>query len=375
MIRTSTQRDTSRNRPRRAFEDSDLITWELHMPSAREADRGPRLLRAYVRLEAGESIQSVRRISEDIARVVGTATSDIHISNVPERHAVGLDLPLPGVSYAVDFAELVAHPSFGAARRELMLGFCAGIDVTGRPVWTDLAGMPHMLVAGTTGSGKTVFLRNVVLTLLMNLPPERLVLRLSSSKPMDFQFFTQVPHARRLPMASDPLAALLLARELVEEMDRRIERITEAWCDNLVEYNQENPGAGLPFIVAVFDEFAEMGASFTEKSERQDFEACIGRLAQKARAAGIHLILCMQRPDVDAIKGAIKANIVHRFALKLPSIKDSQVILDEPGAETLLGKGDLLYRDGDNRVTRLQVPGLENVYLKQELRKMVERGG
>lgn len=344
-------------------------------PSARETDRGPRLLRVYVHLEAGESIQAIRRVSEDIARVIGTSTTDIHISNVPERRAVGLDLPLPGVSYTVDFAELVAHPSFAAARRELLLGFCAGLDVTGRPLWADLARMPHMLVAGTTGSGKTVFLRNVVLTLLMNLPPERLVLRLSSSKPMDFQFFTQVPHARRLPLASDPSAALALARELVEEMDRRIERITAAWCDNLVEYNQENPEGALPFIVAVFDEFAEMGSSFADKSERQDFETCMSRLAQRARAAGIHLILCMQRPDVDAIKGAIKANIVHRFALKLPSVKDSQVILDEPGAETLLGKGDLLYRDGDNRVTRLQVPGLENAYLKQVLKRMVEGAG
>lgn len=337
-------------------------------PSPRETDRGPRLVRAYVRLEAGESINSVRRISEDIARVVGTTTSDIHISNVPERHAVGLDLPIPGLTYAIGFDELRAHPSFAAAKTALVLGFCAGIDVTGRPVWTDLASMPHMLVAGTTGSGKTVFLRNVILTLLLASQPSELVLRLSSSKPMDFRIFTRVRHVEGREMARDPSEALQLAQELVHEMDRRINVITDAWCDNLDEFNAEKPEQAMPRIVAVFDEYAEMISSCTDKTERDSFETAIGRLAQKARAAGIHLIVCMQRPDANALKGAIKANILHRFALKLPQNHDSRIILDESGAETLLGQGDLLYKDANSHVVRLQVPFLDNASLKQYLR-------
>jgi hypothetical protein len=340
-------------------------------PSARETDRGPRLLRVYVRLDAGESINAVRRISEDLARVVGTATSDIHITNVPERHAVGLDLPLPGLTYAVSFDDLLTHPSFAAAQRDLRLGFCCGIDVTGRAVWADLADMPHMLVAGTTGSGKTVFLRNVILTLLLNNAPTELVLRLSSSKPMDFRIFTQSPHAADRPMATDPLEARHLADELVQEMDRRYGLIDAAMCDNLAEFNRERPSEALPYIVAVFDEYAEMVASFGEKSERDAFESAVGRLAQKARAAGIHLIICMQRPDANALKGAIKANILHRFALKLPQNHDSRIILDETGAETLLGQGDLLYKDANSRMSRLQVPFLENTSLKRHLKRIV----
>ena len=343
-------------------------------PSARETDRGPRLLRVYVRLDAGESINAVRRISEDIARGVGTASSDIHVTNVPERHAIGLDLPLPGLTYAVSFDELMAHPSFDAAQREMHLGVCAGIDVTGRPVWADLAGMPHMLVAGTTGSGKTVFLRNVILTLLLNKSPSEMVLRLSSSKPMDFRVFTQAPHAQGRDMARDPGEARQLADELVNEMERRYKLLEAATCDNLAEYNQENPAAALPYIVAVFDEYSEMVASFSEKSERDGFEGAIGRLAQKARAAGIHLVVCMQRPDANALKGAIKSNILHRFALKLPQNHDSRIILDESGAETLLGQGDLLYKDANSRLLRLQVPYLENATLKRNLARIVAGG-
>lgn len=343
-------------------------------PSPRETDRGPRLIRVYVRLEAGESISAVRRISEDIARVVGTATSDIHITNVPERHAIGLDLPLPGLTYSVSFDELVAHPSFEAAHREVILGFCAGIDVTGRPVWVDLATMPHMLVAGTTGSGKTVFLRNLILTLLLNHEPRELVLRMSSSKPMDFRVFTTAPHAAGRDMARDPAEARALADELIAEMDRRYRLLDEALCDNLVEYNRENPRSAEPFVVAVFDEYAEMIASFPEKADRDAFEGAIGRLAQKARAAGIHLVVCMQRPDANALKGAIKANILHRFALKLPQNHDSRIILDENGAETLLGQGDLLYKDANSKLFRLQVPFLENSSLKRNLKRVSEGG-
>jgi S-DNA-T family DNA segregation ATPase FtsK/SpoIIIE len=260
---------------------------------------------------------------------------------------------------------LAAHPSFAAAKRELRLGVCAGIDLTGLPVWADLAEMPHMLVAGTTGSGKTVFLRNVILTLLMNHSPRELVIRLSSSKPMDFRVFMDAPHAAGHPMATEPAEARQLADALILEMERRYALIDAARCDNLAEFNAEHPDRAEPYIVAVFDEYAEMVASFSDKDEREAFEAVAGRLAQKARAAGIHLVVCMQRPDANALKGAIKANILHRFALKLPQNHDSRIILDEGGAETLLGQGDLLYKDASSRLLRLQVPFLDNAYLKR----------
>jgi DNA segregation ATPase FtsK/SpoIIIE-like protein len=163
-----------------------------------------------------------------------------------------------------------------------------------------------------------------------------------------------------------------LAEDLVHEMERRYSLIDEALCDNLAEYNAENPERAEPYIVTVFDEYAEMVASFADKNDRDTFEGAIGRLAQKARAAGIHLIVCMQRPDANALKGAIKANILHRFALKLPQNHDSRVILDESGAETLLGQGDMLYKDANSRLFRLQVPFLDNPTLKRCLRQLSE---
>jgi DNA segregation ATPase FtsK/SpoIIIE-like protein len=207
----------------------------------------------------------------------------------------------------------------------------------------------------------------------MSRTPRELVLRLSSSKPMDFRAFMDTPHAAGHKMATDPLEARQLADALVVEMERRYALIESARCDNLAEYNAENPSRAEPYLVAVFDEYAEMVASFAEKQDRDSFETAVGRLAQKARAAGIHLVVCMQRPDANALKGAIKANILHRFALKLPQNQDSRIILDDGGAETLLGQGDLLYKDGNNKLQRLQVPFLDNSTLKRTLAEIVAR--
>jgi len=281
---------------------------DLESPlSIREVDRGPRLLRAYVRVAPSQPIAGVRRIAEDLARIVGTTAPDLNIINVTERRSIGIDLPVAGLEYTIDFDEIVSHPTFAASRAEQSLGFCAGIDVTGRSIWTDLAKMPHMLVAGTTGSGKTVFLRNVILTLLMQRSPDEFQLRLSSSKPMDFRIFTQVPHMGGTELARSPTEARQIIDGLIAEMERRMRVIDEAFCDDLGEYNEENPSARLPRIVCVLDEYAATVTSFDDKAERQAFETAVQRIAQEARAAGIHLILCMQRPDAKVITGNIKA--------------------------------------------------------------------
>ena len=338
--------------------------------SIREVDRGPRLLRIYARLAASQSIAGVRKVTEDLARNVGTSSSDLHVANVTSRRSVGIDLPVPGLTYAIDFDELAAHPSFQAARAELALGFCAGIDVTGRPLWADLAKMPHMLVAGTTGSGKTVFLRNVILTLMLQHPPRELQVRLSSTKPMDFRVFTTAPHTGGTDLARNAAETKEMIDELVVEMERRMRLLDEAMCDDIGEYNEENPDKVLPRYVVVLDEFAATVGSFDDKADRQSFEGSVQRIAQEARAAGLHLVLCMQRPDAKVVTGNIKANVLHRFALKLPQLHDSRVILDEPGAETLLGKGDMLYKDANSQLHRLQVPNLEKRPLKRMLKDL-----
>ena len=337
-----------------------------------DATFGPRLLRVHLRLHPAESIDSVRRRSEDIARAVGTSASDVHIVNVPERRAVGIDLPVPGLTYPVPYTQLRAHPSFDAARRSLALGFCAGVDVYGRPLWVDLASMPHLLVAGTTGSGKTVFLRNILLTLLLARTPSQLRIRLCSSKPQDFAAFADAPHTNGAEIAHDCRGAAALATQLVDEMNQRFALLAASSCDHIDNYNRRTPKRGLPRIVAIFDEYADTRSSFPSAAERSAFDTAISRLAQKARAAGIHLVLCMQRPDSKAVDGSIKANILHRAALKLPQANDSRVILDASGAESLLGQGDLLYRADDGSVTRLQVPELDTRALSDLVKGLAE---
>lgn len=333
---------------------------------------GPRLMRVFVEPRAGESISSIRRVSEDIARHVGTLTQDVHIQNAPQHRAIAFDLPVDGFGYEVVFEQITSHASFEAARRELTLPFCAGVEVTGTPKWVDLARMPHMLLAGTTGSGKTVFLRTVLLTMAMQHTPDSLELKLSSSKEMDFRVFTKLPHVTE-PMATNAMEALSMARRLVQEMDRRVSVISDAFCDDIDDYNADpDVPDTLTRIVCVIDEYAETVLSFQEKSDRNDFEDLVARLAQKARAAGIHLVVSMQRPDSTIIKGAIKSNIAHRFALRLPQNHDSRVILDEPGAEALLGAGDMLYKDGASVVHRLQVPNLPSGTMKSILKQIVQ---
>lgn len=337
--------------------------------SVRDLEVGPRLIRAYVRLSEGETIASVRKVSEDIARDLGTLAPDIHIGNQPERFAIALDLPLRGFGYEVRFDQLAAHPSYAAASAELKLPVCAGIEVTGRPRWVDLAKMPHMLVAGTTGSGKTVFLRSVLLTLVEERRPAELRLSLSSSKPMDFAPFARVPHAAGGGIARSAEQSLALVEEMVQEMERRYEALYDALVDDIGQYNEEHPSAPMARWVAVLDEYSETVLSM-ERDERKRFEAAVARLAQKSRAAGIHLIICMQRPDATVLQGPIKSNVLHRFALKLPQQHDSRVILDDGGAETLLGQGDLLYKDDGGRLHRLQVPNLTSDVLRERLRAL-----
>jgi S-DNA-T family DNA segregation ATPase FtsK/SpoIIIE len=205
--------------------------------------------------------------------------------------------------------------------------------------------------------------------MLQHRSSKELEVRMSSSKPMDFMPFTMVPHGRGQQIADDHQSALHMVSGLVAEMDRRIRLISEAHCDNLVEYNAEH-SEPLRYIVAVIDEYAETVISFSDKSDRSEFENGVARLAQKARAAGIHLILCMQRPDSTVLEGRIKSNVLHRFALKLPQSHDSRVILDESGAEALLGKGDMLYKDADGRLFRLQVPFLDKSVLTQRIDRL-----
>ena len=224
-----------------------------------------------------------------------------------------------------------------------------GQDAKGNNVYGDLAKMPHMLVAGTTGSGKSVFLNGVITSLLMRNTPDDLQLFLIDPKMVEFKRFSKLHYVKYV---TDTQKAISLLSKLCTEMDRRYSVMANAGCRDLDDYNRRNPNSKLPKLVLVIDEMADMMESTFKKS----VESNIVRLAQKARACGIHMVLATQRPTVKVISGQIKANVPCRVCLSVMSRTDSMVVLDQIGAENLQGHGDMLYLDGMNnrRPQRLQ---------------------
>ena len=216
-----------------------------------------------------------------------------------------------------------------------------GQDAKGNNVYGDLAKMPHMLVAGTTGSGKSVFLNGVITSLLMRNTPDDLQLFLIDPKMVEFKRFSKLHYVQYV---TDTNKAITLLSKLCKEMDRRYEVMANRGCRDIDDYNKRNPEDRLPKLVLVVDEMADMMMG----KQGKQVEANIVRLAQKARACGIHMVLATQRPTVKVISGQIKANIPTRVCLSLMSRTDSMVVLDQIGAETLQGHGDMLYLDGMN---------------------------
>jgi energy-coupling factor transporter ATP-binding protein EcfA2 len=310
---------------------------------------GPRFVRYWVRLQppAGR-LSEVQRHAEDIAREMGSRTVP-YIDNIPGEQYVGIDLARD------DPSTIPLAPALERLARDQgdQLLVAIGQDPAGQDVQLDLAHLPHMLVAGQTGSGKTVFLSSLIMSLVQRHPPNRLQLILVDPKQMDFGIFGQLPHLFQGKILYEPEEAVQALQELLEhERPRRTELIHKAACPNNLEYNRRNPDQPIPWLVVVIDEFADIILS-VERRQRETFERQVNRLAAAGRAAGIHLIVATQRPTTDIITGTIKANFTARVSFRLPSQIDSRTILDRPGAENLLGAGDMLVSiNGD--VQRLQ---------------------
>jgi DNA segregation ATPase FtsK/SpoIIIE, S-DNA-T family len=255
--------------------------------------------------------------------------------------------------------EIIADDTFQKTKSKLTIAL--GKDIEGRPVTVDLAKMPHLLVAGTTGAGKSVSVNAMIMSLLFNATPEEVRLIMVDPKMLELSVYEGIPHLL-LPVVTDPKKANLALRWAVEEMERRYECLAEAGVRDIVSYNKKldrklqavdntptdaaaaapagPPPKKLPYIVVIIDEFADL-----MMCAPKDVETSVARIAQKARAAGIHLLLATQRPSVDVITGLIKANFPSRVAFQVTSKIDSRTILDQSGAEALLGQGDMLFSD------------------------------
>jgi S-DNA-T family DNA segregation ATPase FtsK/SpoIIIE len=312
---------------------------------------GPRVTRHELRLAPGTKVSRVTQLKDDIAYAL--ASTDIRIlAPIPGKQAVGVEVPNKlhrmvhlGDIFRRDLGERGA--SSGSP-----LAVWLGKDIAGNSVWTDLAKMPHLLVAGTTGSGKSGCVNTMLSSILLRSSPNEVRMVLVDPKRVELNYYDDIPHLLT-PVVTVPRMAANVLANLIREMESRYEVMQKARSRNIIELNRARSAAGeppLPYILCVIDELADL--MMVAPAEVED---SIIRLAQKSRAVGIHLVLATQRPSVDIITGTIKVNVPARIAFAVSSQADSRVILDQGGAEALLGQGDMLLRPvGSSKLQRIQ---------------------
>ena len=296
-------------------------------------ERGPSVTRYELRPERGVKISRISALADDLALALAATSVRIE-APIPGKSAVGIEVPNATVAIVAIREILEALPARGTIPP---LSMALGKDITGRPVFGDLAKMPHLLVAGATGSGKSVCLNGIIASLLVSATPDQVQLVMIDPKRVELTVYNGIPHLKS-DVITDPRLAAGALFEMTKEMDARYERFAKAGVRKIEEWNQANPDDRLPYIVIVIDELADLMMIAPGK-----VETLICRLAQLARATGIHLVVATQRPSVDVITGIIKANIPSRIAFAVSSQIDSRTILDMGGAERLLGRGDMLY--------------------------------
>jgi S-DNA-T family DNA segregation ATPase FtsK/SpoIIIE len=307
---------------------------------------GPRVTRYELQLAPGTKVGKVAQLKDDLSYAL--ATTEIRIlAPIPGKQAVGVEVPnlSPNMVLLGDiFDDLPAASS--------PLAVWLGKDISGAAVWTDLARMPHILIAGTTGSGKSGCINTMLTSILLRATPDDVRMILIDPKRIELGYYESIPHLLT-PVVSSPKEASAVLLNVVTEMERRYERLSEVRARNLPEANRALRKRGeheLPYLLVVIDELADL-----MMVSPQDVEDAIIRLAQKSRAVGVHLVLATQRPSVDVITGMIKANVPSRIAFAVSSQTDSRVILDQNGAESLLGQGDMLFKPlGTSRLQRVQ---------------------
>ncbi len=299
--------------------------------------RGPTITRYELRPDAGVRVRSISNLVDDIA--LSLATSGVRIeAPIPGKPAVGIEVPNRHRE-TVYLRELVDNAKFTDAKSKLTAAL--GMDVGGNPIYFDITKMPHMIIAGATGMGKSVCINGIIISILYKAKPDEVKLILIDPKKVEFNLYKDIPHLYA-PIVSEPKKAAGALASAVAEMERRFELIEEVGVRDITSYNAATENdpykEKMPHMVIIIDELADLMMTAPD-----DVEASICRLAQKARAAGIHIIIGTQRPSVDVITGLIKANIPSRIACTVASQVDSRTIIDIAGAEKLIGRGDMLF--------------------------------
>ena len=293
---------------------------------------------------AGVKVSKIINLSDDIAR--NTSSESARIATIPGRNTVGIELPNSSREN-VYLSEIISNKDF--IKKDIRLPIALGKNISGVPVVSDLASMPHLLIAGTTGSGKSVCINTIILSLLYRHTPDRCKFILIDPKMLELSTYEGIPHLL-CPVITEAKKAASVLGWVVKEMESRYRLMTKVGVKNIDGYNAKHTLC-MPYIVVVVDEMSDLMLV-----AGKEIENYIQKLSQMARAAGIHIIMATQRPSVDVITGTIKANFPTRISFQVTSKIDSRTILGEQGAEQLLGKGDMLYMSSANRIVRTHAP-------------------
>tara|TARA_Y100000590_G_scaffold290895_1_gene327441 strand:+ start:225 stop:2315 length:2091 start_codon:yes stop_codon:yes gene_type:complete len=310
----------------------------------KKVNRGPVVTLNEFEPAAGIKVSKIINLSEDIAR--NTSSESARISTIPGSSAIGIELPNTSREN-VYLREIISSPNF--LKKDIKLPIALGKSISGVPIIGDLSSMPHLLIAGTTGSGKSVCINTLILSLLYKHGPDKCKFILIDPKMLELSTYEGIPHLL-CPVITEAKRAASVLGWVVKEMESRYRLMTKVGVKNIDGYNSKHK-LPMPYIVVIVDEMSDLMLV-----AGKEIEGYIQKLSQMARAAGIHIIMATQRPSVDVITGTIKANFPTRISFQVTSKIDSRTILGEQGAEQLLGKGDMLYMSSANRIVRIHAP-------------------
>ena len=322
-----------------------------------DIERGPVITRYELEPAPGVKVHKITTLSNDIALAMKAQTVRI-VAPIPGKNRVGIEVP-NGASSDVFLKDVLTQSEFRGSKSKLMLAL--GKDISGKPLIADLAEMPHLLIAGTTGAGKTVCVNSIIMSMLFNASPRQLKFLMVDPKMVELAPYNDIPHAL-CPAVTDAKKVSAALNWVVGEMESRYTQLAKAGARNIRAFHEM--GNEMPYIVVIIDELADL-----MQVSAKTIESAITRLAQLSRAVGIHLILATQRPSVDVITGVIKANFPARISFKVASKVDSRTVLDMNGAENLLGRGDMLFmKPGDAKPTRGQCSYVKD----QEIQRVID---
>ena len=344
-IPSKKERDNSRKED---FIDSDFLEKILLdfgvNGNIKKVSHGPVVTLNEFEPAAGVKVSKIINLSDDIAR--NTSSESARIATIPGRSTIGIEIP-NSARENVYLSEILSNKDF--SKKDIKLPIALGKNISGVPIIGDLASMPHLLIAGTTGSGKSVCINTIILSLLYRHAPNKCKFILIDPKMLELSTYGGIPHLL-CPVITEAKKAASVLGWVVKEMESRYKLMTKKGVKNIDGYNAKH-SLSMPYIVVVVDEMSDLMLV-----AGKEIENYIQKLSQMARAAGIHIIMATQRPSVDVITGTIKANFPTRISFQVTSKIDSRTILGEQGAEQLLGKGDMLYMSSANRIVRIHAP-------------------